>query len=182
MLEVVEKFVSINGEGTRAGTLAVFVRFKKCNLRCSYCDTKWANSESTPSEWYTPQDLAEWIVAQHIDNVTLTGGEPLWQKDIAELIDLLGEKELSVEIETNGSIPLDRFSALMYRPLFTMDYKLPSSGMERFMRTTNFAVLHPKDTVKFVVGDENDLEKARKIIVQYAPKNVRCISVLFSVK
>ena len=42
-MKVVEKFTSINGEGTRAGELAVFVRFKGCNLRCSYCDTMWAN-------------------------------------------------------------------------------------------------------------------------------------------
>ena len=37
--EVVEKFVSINGEGTKAGQLAVFIRFKGCNLNCKYCDT-----------------------------------------------------------------------------------------------------------------------------------------------
>lgn len=37
--KVVEKFVSINGEGMKAGTLAVFIRFFGCNLRCSYCDT-----------------------------------------------------------------------------------------------------------------------------------------------
>ena len=42
-MKVVEKFVSINGEGTRAGELAAFIRFKGCNLRCTYCDTMWAN-------------------------------------------------------------------------------------------------------------------------------------------
>ena len=48
--EVVEKFVSINGEGTKAGQLAVFIRFKGCNLNCKYCDTKWANEQGTPSQ------------------------------------------------------------------------------------------------------------------------------------
>ena len=43
---VVEKFVSINGEGSRAGELAVFVRFRKFNLNCPYCDTKWANEKN----------------------------------------------------------------------------------------------------------------------------------------
>lgn len=41
-MRVVEKFVSINGEGLRSGELAVFIRFANCNLRCSYCDTKYS--------------------------------------------------------------------------------------------------------------------------------------------
>ena len=168
MLNVVEKLVSINGEGSRAGTVAVFVRFKGCNLHCSYCDTQWANMPDVPFTLYTPDELAHWIIAQNIENVTLTGGEPLLQNDIAELINLLGEKGLSVEIETNGSIPLDEFSVLPYRPLFTMDYKSPSSGMEDKMCTDNFALLQENDTVKFVVGSEKDLQTALKIIRQYS--------------
>ena len=54
-MKVVEKFTSINGEGTRAGELAVFVRFKGCNLRCSYCDTMWANEPDCPYEEETPK-------------------------------------------------------------------------------------------------------------------------------
>jgi len=44
MYNVVEKFVSINGESKFAGQLAVFIRFRGCNLNCVYCDTKWANT------------------------------------------------------------------------------------------------------------------------------------------
>ena len=168
MLNVVEKFVSINGEGSRAGTVAVFVRFKGCNLHCSYCDTQWANVPDVPFTPYTPDELAQWIIAQSIENITLTGGEPLLQNDIAELINLLGEKGFSVEIETNGSIPLDEFSVLPYRPLFTMDHKSPSSGMEDKMCTDNFALLQKDDTVKFVVGSEHDMQTALKIIRQYS--------------
>ena len=47
--QVVEKFVSINGEGRRAGELAVFIRMKGCNLHCSYCDTYWANESDCES-------------------------------------------------------------------------------------------------------------------------------------
>ena len=50
MFQVAEKFVSINGEGRRAGQLAVFIRFCGCNLDCTYCDTKWANTMLKPHE------------------------------------------------------------------------------------------------------------------------------------
>ena len=49
-MKVVEKFISINGEGRRAGELAVFIRFKGCNMNCSYCDTKWANEPACDYE------------------------------------------------------------------------------------------------------------------------------------
>lgn len=52
-LDVVEKFVSINGEGTKAGQLAVFIRFKGCNLACEYCDTQWANQADAPAQQMT---------------------------------------------------------------------------------------------------------------------------------
>ena len=51
MLPVVEKFISINGEGAHAGELAAFIRFRGCNLSCSYCDTCWANTENAPAEY-----------------------------------------------------------------------------------------------------------------------------------
>ena len=49
--KVVEIFSSINGEGTRAGQLAVFVRMQGCNLNCTYCDTKWANEADAKFHW-----------------------------------------------------------------------------------------------------------------------------------
>lgn len=74
---------------------------------------------------------------------------------------------LSVEIETNGSIPIDFLDELPNRPTVTMDYKLPGSGMESHMRTENFRYLKPTDTVKFVAGSVADLDRAREIIQQY---------------
>ncbi len=50
MYNIAEKFVSINGEGQRAGQLAVFIRFFGCNLRCAYCDTAWAWEFDQPGE------------------------------------------------------------------------------------------------------------------------------------
>ncbi|MDE6665962.1 MAG: radical SAM protein, partial [Ruminococcus sp.] len=79
---VAEKFVSINGEGRRAGELAVFIRFRKCNLNCSYCDTQWANSENCTAEMLSPEEITEYVNSTGVKNVTLTGGEPLLQSDI----------------------------------------------------------------------------------------------------
>ena len=73
-MKVVELFTSINGEGTRAGELAVFVRFQGCNLRCSYCDTMWANERDCAYTELTPAEITDRILATGIRNVTLTGG------------------------------------------------------------------------------------------------------------
>lgn len=168
-MRVAEKFISINGEGTRAGELAVFVRFTGCNLRCSYCDTMWANEPGCPYEDMSPAQICDYVRSTGIKNVTLTGGEPLLQKDMGELIGLLiKECGVRVEIETNGAVDLRPFSELPEgRPVFTMDYKLPSSGCEDRMITENFSVLEAEDTVKFVSGSPADLERAGEIIEKY---------------
>lgn len=166
--KVVEKFISINGEGTKAGQLAVFIRFASCNLDCSYCDTKWANESDVPYELMTTEEIIDYIISTGVLNVTLTGGEPLIQPDISELLEKIAEnKELYVEIETNGSVNLEKFSKIKNRPSFTMDYKLPASGMNDFMEVNNFRYLEKKDTVKFVAGSEKDLWKTVEIIENY---------------
>lgn len=173
MASIVERFISINGEGAHAGEPAAFIRFYGCNLSCSYCDTKWANARNAYALEYSPVQLAQWVREKKLHNVTLTGGEPLLQEDIDTLIDLLLQQGNRVEIETNGSIPLDRYVNSQPRPVFTMDYKLPSSDMEVAMRCDNFKLLEKHDTVKFVAGTEADLVRAKEIIDQYGLKE-RC--------
>ncbi len=165
--QVAEKFISINGEGAHAGELAAFIRFKGCNLCCSYCDTQWANAPDAPCTEKSAEALTEWVRESGVKNVTLTGGEPLLQEGIAALIDALTGQGCRVEIETNGSIALEPFAALSRRPVFTMDYKLPESGMEHAMRAENFALLDAHDSVKFVVGSADDLARAKEIIDRY---------------
>lgn len=167
MFPVVEKFVSINGEGRKAGELAVFIRFRKCNLSCGYCDTKWANSENTESELMTAEQLAEYVRKTHVKNVTLTGGEPLLQKNIYNLIKILMFQGNSVEIETNGSVSIRELSEKEYRPIFTLDYKLPDSNMEKYMLTENYEYINKNDVVKFVAGSKSDLDKAVQIIERF---------------
>ena len=168
VLQVVEKFISINGEGRRCGQLATFIRFAGCNLNCGYCDTAWANDRKVAFDPMTAEEVYAYIKETQVTNVTLTGGEPLLQQDMGELLELLSQDpELYVEIETNGSVLLSKFSDLENPPSFTMDYKLPSSGMERMMTLENFDHLTEKDTVKFVSGSMEDLEKARELINKY---------------
>lgn len=167
LYKVAEKFVSINGEGPRAGELAVFLRFCGCNLNCGYCDTRWANTSDVKHELASAEELVAYVKSTGVKNVTLTGGEPLLQADIARLIKLLGASGAEVEIETNGSVPLQNIVSLSPRPAVTADYKLPSSGMEKHMLPENFSYLTLRDAVKFVVGDKRDLLRAEEIINQY---------------
>lgn len=167
--KVVEKFVSINGEGLLCGQLAIFVRFAGCNLNCSYCDTSWANEKNVAYEYMSTEDIYEYIKSTKVKNITLTGGEPLLQEGIIELLGRLSEdKELHVEIETNGSVLLQEFLKIENPPSCTMDFKLPSSHMESHMELDNFKYLTKKDTVKFVSGSIEDLEKAKFIIDEYS--------------
>lgn len=166
--KVAEIFTSINGEGTKAGQTAVFVRFTGCNLNCSYCDTKWANEPNAEYKLMTDREILSRIKETGIKNVTLTGGEPLLREGIHELLEEIAKDGfLQAEIETNGSIDLKPFCDIENRPSFTMDYKLPSSGMEKHMRLENFDILEKKDTVKFVSGSIEDLKKALEIIRKY---------------
>ena len=104
---VVEQFVSINGEGRLAGQLALFIRFAGCNLQCEYCDTKWANEPDAAYRVYTTEELMDEIRKSGVRNITLTGGEPLKQKGIQELLEQLRKyREIRVEIETNGSVDI----------------------------------------------------------------------------
>lgn len=161
---IAEKFVSINGEGRKAGQLSVFIRFRGCNLDCSYCDTLWANSDDCPAETLTADEILKYILETKVTNVTLTGGEPLIQKGLYELIDLLCHNGLYVEIETNGSADISAYRNMKIQPSFTLDYKLPSSGMEKAMNMKNYSFISQNDTVKFVCGSHDDLEKALEII------------------
>lgn len=176
-----EHFISINGEGQLAGALALFLRFAGCNLRCDWCDTAWACGKDAPYEdisLHGIAEIAENAIKQGVRTVTLTGGEPLLQERINDVIGRLSTLGLRVEIETNGAVPLEPFTA-PHRPCFTMDYKLPSSKMERFMCTENFALLREWDTVKFVCGSRADVFRAKEIAETYHPQCPLYLSPVF---
>ncbi len=181
--KVAEKFISLNGEGKHAGQRAVFLRFAGCNLNCTYCDTAWAIDGSE----YTTEDieaLVDYVAKANVKRVTLTGGEPMLREGIFDLIVRLIETNTKVEVETNGAVDLTTYFEMAEELHFTdeleftIDYKCPSSGMEEHMFLQNFERLREWDTVKFVVGSVEDLERAEEIIREFNLEE-RC-TVFFS--
>jgi len=169
VFKIAESFVSINGEGKKAGRLSMFIRLRGCNLNCSYCDTKWAISKKGEADLMTAAEVAQMVKESEADLVTLTGGEPLLDENISELIgSILSLPKTELEIETNGSIPICPWRERDARFSMTMDYKLPSSGMEESMCLENMEELKPWDVVKFVIGTREDLEKAKEVIERFS--------------
>lgn len=163
--DVIEKFLSINGEGIRSGHLTTFVRFKGCNLRCRYCDSAYSYDPTESAEIMTAEQILQYVQDNGADMVTLAGGEPLARDGMYFLIKLLSENGFSVEIETNGSIDIaDIASITPNRPYITLDYKTAASGMESHNRIENYKHLTFNDSVKFVVGSTADLDKMVQIV------------------
>lgn len=176
---VAERFVSINGEGLAAGRLCAFIRFAGCNLWCSYCDTRWANHPLVAVEGCSIADLLQWVKETEISAVMLTGGEPLCQPHLVNLVRVLMSVDaphpLRVEIETNGSCDISPLIALRHEAdeqaypgslHLTLDWKTPSAGEAvcDAMLEGNYGLLDERDAVKFVVGTQADLLFARDCI------------------
>ena len=169
-----EIFYSIDGEGLRTGELAIFIRLSGCNMNCSYCDTKYALKKTSGTYMSIDEILAE-ISKYNCKNITLTGGEPLLFKESNDLIEKLLEKGYKVNIETNGSIDITKY---LGKCLITMDYKLPSSNMEKYMNLSNLEKLTENDVLKFVT-EESDFDKIEEILKNYKLKCYIYISPIF---
>ncbi len=167
-MRVVEKFVSIDGEGPMAGELAVFIRFEGCNLRCSWCDTDYS-WKSTDCEDLSIDEICEYIKQTGVHHVTLTGGEPLLHQDIDQLLERLSiSQDLLIHIETNGSVAISEFKRKYAENIrYIVDYKLPASGMTNNMDIENLESVTSDDVYKFVIASQLDLEKTYEIVREY---------------
>lgn len=168
-MKIVEKFISIDGEGPTAGALSLFIRFAGCNLHCVWCDTCYAQETNSFSEELSVDEIINYVHESGIKHVTLTGGEPLIHKDVKELLIKLS-KFVEVHVETNGSIDISEFK-ISEKVHFVVDYKLPESGMENNMCLTNLTTANKNDAYKFVISSEADAYKAIKIIKDYNLEN-----------
>lgn len=158
LFSVNEIFGSIEGEGIRTGMLSTFIRLNGCNLRCDYCDTAYALKPEAAN--MSLQDIMEKVKEIGYPRVTLTGGEPLCHPYVKLLVENLAFSGYEVNIETNGSIPLEDF-CFMNGVFVTMDWKCPCSG-ETSLKS-NLKKLTTMDVLKFVVANTADLEEFLEI-------------------
>ena len=157
-LTVNEIFYSIQGESLFTGLPCVFIRLTGCNLRCSYCDTRYAYDGG--QKMRISQVLSQ-IASYDCRLVAITGGEPLLQAYTPFLIDTLLTSGYTVLLETNGSFDIRRVDARCCRIL---DIKCPSSGESHRNDWGNLNRLTPQDQVKFVIGNRTDFEFAKEIV------------------
>lgn len=163
-LNISEIFYSIQGEGTRAGMPCVFVRLAGCNLRCKWCDTIYAqdiNSEQKMSF----NEILEKIYSYDCDFIEFTGGEPLMQEQVVELMNFIAQKKFTVAIETNGTFSIKELSPNIIK---IIDIKCPSSNMEKYNLWENFQHITKNDELKFVVASEEDFAWSEEIIARYS--------------
>ena len=178
--KVNEIFLSIDGEGYRTGLPVVFIRLYGCNLNCSYCDTRYSCEQQEYKEMSLYDILAQ-VLSYGVPRVTLTGGEPLIHPGVKDLIVSLVANDIEVNIETNGAVDLDEFIEFKYnsKVVFTMDYKCKSSGMEEKMILSNLVFLQPKDVIKFVVSNYNEMEEMEYILEASKCKAQAYVSPVF---
>lgn len=173
--EVCEIFYSIQGESSWAGYPMIFIRLSGCNLDCSWCDTLYARQEK--GTIFTLEEILNIIAQYNCKMVEITGGEPLLQQPVSNLMKILLEKGYTVLLETNGACSIKNVPPGVIK---IMDIKCPSSGMEKYILWENISYLNPfLDEIKFVIADRNDYDYATEKIRSYQLLK-KCRVVLFS--
>lgn len=173
---IIEMFLSIQGEGKHIGAPSAFIRFAKCNLKCPHCDTKYSLTEDGK---YTVDNAIEFINKNSdYKQIVLTGGEPLlYQHDIAKILALCPDKKYT--IETNGTIvPSSRLQKLMKeKGLWSISPKL-TYDTEIFLKIINNFVETNNKQFKIVIVGKEDLNKLHNLYDQIKdPKNKRNIII-----
>ncbi len=158
MLIVNEIFKSIQGESSYTGRPCIFIRLTGCNLRCSWCDTEYAFYEGQPK---SVKDIMVAIDPLGVPLVEITGGEPLLQSEVYDLMNALLAKNYEVLLETGGGVSIAKVPK---RVIKILDVKCPGSGEDAKNLWDNLDHLHPHDEVKFVLKDRADYEWSRDVI------------------
>jgi 7-carboxy-7-deazaguanine synthase len=172
-LRVNEVFLSIQGESTLAGWPCTFVRLSGCNLRCAYCDTRYAYEEGMLLDLV---QVVERVEGFRCPLVEVTGGEPLLQAETPQLIRTLLDLGQTVLLETNGSMDV---SIVDERCIKIVDFKCPSSGESQSNDLGNITRLQGRDEAKLVIGSREDYLFAKEISERVRGHN-RGIAINFS--
>ncbi len=157
-LRITEIFFSLQGETSRVGLPTVFVRLTGCPLRCSYCDTAYAFSGG---QNMTVAEILTEVARHNTRYVTVTGGEPLAQKNSLPLLSALCNAGYEVSLETSGALDV---SSVDVRVMKVLDIKTPTSGEVKKNLWSNLAALHAHDEIKFVLCDESDYIWAKQVL------------------
>lgn len=171
-LRITEIFYSLQGEARTVGLPTVFIRLTGCPLRCEYCDTTYAFKGG---EWFTLHAILSEVKKYNTNYITVTGGEPLAQKNCIALLTLLCDQGYEVSLETSGALDV---SAVDSRVSRVMDLKTPSSKEQAKNRYENIPLLTKHDQLKFVICDRADYEWALAKMNEY--KLTSCCEILFS--
>lgn len=171
-LRVTEIFYSLQGETRTVGLPTVFVRLTGCPLRCHYCDTAYAFQGGN---WLELDAILTTVASYGARYVTVTGGEPLAQKECVVLLKSLCDAGYDVSLETSGALDVAKVDP---RVVKVVDIKTPGSLESAKNRWENIEHLSPHDQIKFVICDETDYQWAKKVVEQYQLTD-RC-EVLFS--
>jgi len=159
-LKIHEIFYSLQGESSRVGLPTVFVRLTGCPMRCVYCDTAYAFSGGNNMEI---DDILSNVAEFGTPYVTVTGGEPLAQKDCHVLLKALCDQGYSVSLETGGAIDIGPVDA---RVSVILDIKTPDSGELKNNLWANLTHLKKTDEVKFVLCSRADYDWAKDLLVK----------------
>lgn len=154
------------------GIPTVFVRLTGCPLRCQYCDTAYAFSAG---DLMSVDDIVKKVQDYGVQQVTISGGEPLAQPLCFDLMSQLCDEGLSVSIETSGALDITPIDS---RVMKVMDLKTPGSLEAHRNRWENLQALTENDQIKIVICDRNDYEWAKKMLDEHQLVS-RC-EVLFS--
>jgi 7-carboxy-7-deazaguanine synthase len=160
MIQIEEIFHSIQGEGSRRGRPCHFVRLTGCPLRCRWCDTAYAFHGGSPR---SVDAILQALEPQETRLVCVTGGEPLAQAEVHDLMVALCDAGREVLLETSGAVDARKVDARVVRIL---DLKAPGSGEVARNFWPNFDDLRASDEVKVVLADREDYEWARDQLTQ----------------
>ncbi len=171
-LRINEIFLSLQGETGRTGLPTAFIRLTGCPLRCVYCDTEYAFYEGRKQ---TLGDILRAVAEYRTRHVTVTGGEPLAQKDCLMLLTRLCDEGYQVSLETGGAMDISSVDPRVIKPL---DLTTPASGEEARNRYENLEHLNEQDEIKFVICNREDYDWSKSVLSQYR-LNELC-EILFS--
>ena len=174
-MKISEIFESIQGEGTNAGKPAIFLRTSECNLKCTWCDTKytwdWNNFDySKEVKEISIQEIQQIVEQSSAMHLVITGGEPLMQQDdLAELLVLL-KPEFYVEVETNGTIlPNNTILALVDQWNVSPKTKNSGNPLELCEDNECYAFFSKQKNCyfKYVVENEDDLIEINNLVEKH---------------